>query len=36
LKGRGWHVTGHQNEAGVAQAIEKFVTDATPGVSPSR
>jgi len=24
LKGRGWHVTGHQNEAGVAQAIEKF------------
>ena len=25
LKGRGWHVTGHQNEAGVAQAIEKFV-----------
>jgi Cof subfamily protein (haloacid dehalogenase superfamily) len=25
LKGRGWHVTGHQNEAGVAQAIERFV-----------
>jgi Cof subfamily protein (haloacid dehalogenase superfamily) len=25
LKGRGWHVTGHQNEAGVARAIEKFV-----------
>jgi hydroxymethylpyrimidine pyrophosphatase-like HAD family hydrolase len=24
LKGRGWHVTGHQNEAGVAQAIERF------------
>jgi hypothetical protein len=24
LKGRGWHVTGHQNEAGVAQAIEQF------------
>ena len=36
LKGRGWHVTGHQNEAGVAQAIEKFVTDATPGASPPR
>jgi hydroxymethylpyrimidine pyrophosphatase-like HAD family hydrolase len=26
LKTRGWHVTGHQNEAGVAQAIERFVT----------
>jgi Cof subfamily protein (haloacid dehalogenase superfamily) len=25
LKGRGWHVTGHQNEAGVAQAIAQFV-----------
>ena len=25
LKRRGWHVTGHQNEAGVAQAIEQFV-----------
>ena len=25
LKRRGWHVTGHQNEAGVAQAIERFV-----------
>ena len=25
LKARGWHVTGHQNEAGVAQAIERFV-----------
>ena len=25
LKGRGWHVTGHQNDAGVAQAIERFV-----------
>jgi hypothetical protein len=25
LKGRGWHVTGHQNQAGVAQAIDKFV-----------
>jgi HAD superfamily hydrolase (TIGR01484 family) len=24
LKHRGWHVTGHQNEAGVAQAIERF------------
>jgi HAD superfamily hydrolase (TIGR01484 family) len=37
LKGRGWHVTGHQNEAGVAQAIERFVaTDATPGASPRR
>ena len=24
LKQRGWHVTGHQNEAGVAQAIERF------------
>jgi hypothetical protein len=25
LKRRGWHVTGHQNDAGVAQAIEQFV-----------
>ena len=25
LKDRGWHVTGHQNEAGVAQAIAQFV-----------
>jgi len=25
LTSRGWHVTGHQNEAGVAQAIERFV-----------
>jgi HAD superfamily hydrolase (TIGR01484 family) len=25
LKGRGWHVTGHQNEAGVAQAIDRFI-----------
>jgi Cof subfamily protein (haloacid dehalogenase superfamily) len=25
LKDRGWHVTGHQNEAGVARAIERFV-----------
>jgi Cof subfamily protein (haloacid dehalogenase superfamily) len=25
LKSRGWHVTGHQDEAGVAQAIERFV-----------
>jgi hydroxymethylpyrimidine pyrophosphatase-like HAD family hydrolase len=24
LKDRGWQVTGHQNEAGVAQAIERF------------
>ena len=24
LKGRGWHVTGHQNEAGLAQAIDRF------------
>jgi Cof subfamily protein (haloacid dehalogenase superfamily) len=24
LKRRGWHVTGHQNEGGVAQAIERF------------
>ena len=28
LKARGWHVTGHQNEAGVAQAIERFVSEA--------
>jgi Cof subfamily protein (haloacid dehalogenase superfamily) len=27
LRGRGWHVTGHQNEAGVAQAIRRWVTD---------
>jgi HAD superfamily hydrolase (TIGR01484 family) len=25
LKRRGWHVTGHQNDAGVAQAIERFI-----------
>jgi len=25
LKTRGWHVTGHQDEAGVAQAIRRFV-----------
>jgi hydroxymethylpyrimidine pyrophosphatase-like HAD family hydrolase len=25
LKSRGWRVTGHQDEAGVAQAIERFV-----------
>ena len=25
LKHRGWRVTGHQNDAGVAQAIERFV-----------
>jgi Cof subfamily protein (haloacid dehalogenase superfamily) len=25
LKARGWHVTGHQNDAGVAQAIKRFV-----------
>ena len=25
LTSRGWHVTGHQDEAGVAQAIERFV-----------
>jgi Cof subfamily protein (haloacid dehalogenase superfamily) len=24
LKERGWHVTGHQNEAGLAQAIRRF------------
>jgi HAD superfamily hydrolase (TIGR01484 family) len=37
LKGRGWHITGHQNEAGVAQAIERFVIrDATSGASTTR
>ena len=25
LKCRGWHVTGHQDEAGLAQAIERYV-----------
>jgi len=25
LKSREWHITGHQDEAGVAQAIERFV-----------
>ena len=29
LKARGWHVTGHQNEAGVAAAIERFVLRST-------
>jgi hypothetical protein len=24
LHTRGWHITGHQDEAGVAQAIERF------------
>ena len=24
LKQRGWHITGHQNDAGLAQAIERF------------
>jgi hydroxymethylpyrimidine pyrophosphatase-like HAD family hydrolase len=24
LKGRGWHVTGHQDDAGLAQAIRQF------------
>ena len=24
LKTRGWHITGHQNDAGLAQAIERF------------
>ena len=24
IKARGWHVTGHQNDAGLAQAIERF------------
>jgi Cof subfamily protein (haloacid dehalogenase superfamily) len=27
LKRRGWHVTGHQDEAGLAQAIAQFVLD---------
>jgi Cof subfamily protein (haloacid dehalogenase superfamily) len=33
LRRRGWHVTGHQNEAGVAEAIRKF---AIPGASTTR
>jgi Cof subfamily protein (haloacid dehalogenase superfamily) len=28
LKRPGWHVTGHQDEAGLARAIEEFVLDA--------
>jgi len=37
LKARGWHVTGHQNEAGVAQAIERFVlSGANSGASTTR
>jgi Cof subfamily protein (haloacid dehalogenase superfamily) len=31
LKSRGWHVTGHQDEAGVAQAIERVLSKTTPG-----
>jgi Cof subfamily protein (haloacid dehalogenase superfamily) len=27
LRSRGWYVTGHQDEAGVAQAIERFVLE---------
>lgn len=27
LKARGWHVTGHQDEAGLAQAIQRFVLE---------
>jgi hydroxymethylpyrimidine pyrophosphatase-like HAD family hydrolase len=30
LKTRGWHVTGHQDEAGVAQAIKRFVLTPDP------
>lgn len=26
LKQRGWHITGHQDEAGLAEAIRRFVT----------
>jgi Cof subfamily protein (haloacid dehalogenase superfamily) len=29
LKTRGWHVTGHQDEAGLAEAIWRFVLDAS-------
>jgi Cof subfamily protein (haloacid dehalogenase superfamily) len=37
LKGRGWHITAHQNEAGVAQAIDTFVLrGARSGASPTR
>jgi len=28
LRTRGWPVTGHQDEAGLAQAIRKFILDA--------
>ena len=27
LRTRGWHVTGHQDEGGVAQAIERFILE---------
>jgi hydroxymethylpyrimidine pyrophosphatase-like HAD family hydrolase len=30
LKTRGWHVTGHQDEAGVAEAINRFVLAPDP------
>jgi Cof subfamily protein (haloacid dehalogenase superfamily) len=30
LKSRGWHVTGHQDEAGVAQAIERYALSRRP------
>ena len=30
LKTRGWHVTGHQDEAGVAEAINRFVLAPEP------
>ena len=36
LKDRGWHVTGHQNDAGVAQAIGRFVLSGDPRGVPVR
>jgi hydroxymethylpyrimidine pyrophosphatase-like HAD family hydrolase len=35
LKARGWHVTGHQNDAGVAAAIERFVLGGAPRPRPA-
>ena len=33
LKRPGWHVTGHQDDAGLGQAIRRFALDGWPGAS---
>jgi Cof subfamily protein (haloacid dehalogenase superfamily) len=36
LKQRGWHVTGHQDEAGLAQAITRFALSASSRTAETR